>query len=94
MCYQQRAKPRTREQQRANRLQKYGLTLAQYDDMYRAQSGLCVVCFGPPDIGQSLCVDHCHTTGRVRGLLCHNCNKALGLLKDDPERILRLATYL
>jgi hypothetical protein len=41
-----------------------------------------------------LVVDHCHSTGKVRGLLCHNCNRALGLLKDSEENLLRAITYL
>jgi hypothetical protein len=41
-----------------------------------------------------LMVDHCHATGKVRGLLCHNCNRALGLLKDDKSTIRRALEYL
>jgi hypothetical protein len=39
-------------------------------------------------------VDHCHATGKVRGLLCHNCNRALGLMQDNIENIKRAADYL
>ena len=50
----------------------------------------CFVCGST----ESLCIDHCHTTGKMRGLLCKPCNSALGLLNDDPERIYNLLLYL
>lgn len=77
---------------------KYGMTLEEYDAMYQRQEGLCAICENPPKGGNSstknLNIDHCHTTGKVRGLLCNNCNAALGLLKDDPILVERGLTYL
>lgn len=77
----------------------YGITLKQYEDLRQAQSGLCAICGGEGFVMAShhkmkLVVDHCHASGRVRGLLCHNCNRALGLLKDSNEVLLRAITYL
>lgn len=63
--------------------------------MLAEQSGLCAVCYGPA-VGKSdkLSVDHDHATGRVRGLLCHHCNAALGHLMDDPNLLRKAAIYL
>lgn len=71
----------------------YGISLEQYNEMLEAQDGRCAVCAEPPSI-QRLHVDHDHRTGRVRGLLCMPCNRAIGNLKDDPERVKRLLEYL
>jgi hypothetical protein len=68
----------------------YGISLDERDAMEREQDGKCAICREK----KKLVVDHCHTTGKVRGLLCGSCNKALGFLKDDSERIARLLDYL
>lgn len=73
------------------RVKQYGLTVDQYDAMLAAQKGACCICtveMNPPH------VDHCHTTGKVRGLLCHKCNTALGLLGDSADRLNVAADYL
>ncbi|WP_370268428.1 endonuclease VII domain-containing protein [Streptomyces sp. V4I8] len=69
---------------------KYGITLVERDEMIAAQKGLCAICLTAPAVH----VDHCHETGRVRGVLCFNCNSGLGLLRDDPEAMNRAADYL
>lgn len=69
---------------------KYGITLEEFDVLLASQGGACAVCAGV----EGLCVDHSHTTDEVRGILCRNCNFALGLLHDDMERIYKLAAYL
>ncbi|WTR53838.1 endonuclease VII domain-containing protein [Streptomyces sp. NBC_00122] len=68
----------------------YGITEAQHDEMIAAQGGLCCICLKAP----AAHVDHCHETGRVRGVLCFNCNTAIGLLGDDPGTIQRAISYL
>lgn len=71
-------------------MRQYGLTVEQYDIMLVAQSGRCNVCTIPmlkPN------VDHCHETGRVRGLLCWSCNIAIGYLKT-PDNCRSAATHL
>jgi hypothetical protein len=79
---------------------KYGLSMEEYQQMLRDQNGVCAICKRPqnrthPTAGiHELCVDHCHTTGAIRGLLCHDCNSALGLLHDDPERAKALLQYI
>lgn len=73
---------------------KFGITLDDYDAMLVAQGGGCQICGAPPAGDKRLAVDHCHETGRVRGLLCTPCNQALGLMRDDPNRLQRAIAYL
>ena len=68
----------------------YGLTEAERDAMIGSQRGLCVICLKAP----AAHVDHCHKTGKVRGVLCFNCNSAIGKLGDDPDAVRRAAAYL
>lgn len=77
----------------------YGIGYEDVLKMLEDQDYLCAICREVgfkmhPGIKSPLNVDHCHETGRVRGLLCHNCNRALGLLKDDVERLKRSISYL
>ena len=67
----------------------YGLTVASYNNMLRKQHGGCAICGRLPGKKQ-LAVDHDHKTGKVRALLCSQCNQLLGLAAEDPM-ILRLA---
>jgi hypothetical protein len=84
----------------ANRLSeiglKYGMTLKEHRTLWVAQGGVCAICQGSESrVGvELLAIDHCHTTGKVRGLLCSNCNRALGLLKDSPGVLRAAAEYL
>lgn len=75
---------------------RYGITYTEYEAMEIAQGGLCKICLRPPTKARwgRLHVDHDHVTGRVRGLLCHNCNNALGHFEDDSARLRRAADYL
>jgi protein tyrosine/serine phosphatase len=91
---QRNRQPSSEEQKiwdRRRKLKTFGLTTQDYMNMYSEQKGCCAICKEPKEI---LCVDHCHTTNRVRGLLCNNCNFALGLLKDSPEVIKNALEYL
>ena len=68
----------------------YGLTEERLQELLRAQRGVCAICLGPgPEH-----VDHDHISGRVRGLLCFQCNIALGHLRDRPDVIRRAADYV
>ncbi|MFE7956256.1 endonuclease VII domain-containing protein [Streptomyces sp. NPDC057413] len=69
---------------------KYGLTPAELDAMITEQRGICCICLAAP----AEHVDHCHETGRVRGVLCFSCNAALGQFKDRPDVIRRAAAYV
>jgi hypothetical protein len=66
----------------------------QYARMLIQQNGVCAVCQAPPTVERPrLCIDHNHRTGAVRGLLCNDCNSALGFMREDPDAIMRLAHY-
>lgn len=78
----------------ARLVREYGITLADYAVMLDFQHGRCAICGDFPAHDKVLHVDHCHLTGKVRGLLCPNCNHALGKLQDDPVKLRRAADYL
>lgn len=72
---------------------KYGLTEDDYSQILIAQNGRCPIC--QADLAEtSVAVDHCHKTGRVRGILCHRCNRTIGLFADDPSRLRAAVAYL
>lgn len=77
---------------------KYQLTVGGYEAMKKAQGDVCAICGEASSWnrreGNVLVVDHDHLTGRVRGLLCHPCNQALGLFRDRPDLMLRAAEYV
>ena len=80
-------------------MQKYGITRADYDAMLAAQGGGCAVCGATADDpsrprDRVLHVDHDHVTGKVRGLLCNQHNRAIGLFGDDAALMERAAAYL
>lgn len=73
----------------------YNITLEEYNEMFIKQEQCCLGCKQHRSLlKRDLCVDHCHTTGKVRGLLCDNCNKTLGLIKDNKDTLLNLINYL
>ncbi len=71
----------------------YGISLEDYTAMLLKQGGVCAICEGACTSGR-LSVDHCHNTGRVRGLLCRTCNTAIGLLDDSPTLVAVALKYL
>ena len=75
---------------------RYGVTLEDYDIQYSAQGGACAICGTETPGGGNgrFCVDHNHNTGEFRGLLCHSCNRGLGLFKDSPSITSRATEYL
>lgn len=73
---------------------KYGLILADYDKISENQNGVCATCGGINENGRRLAVDHNHKTNRVRGLLCSNCNMALGNIKDNINTLSKMIVYL
>lgn len=83
--------------QRIYVLRKHGLTVEQYETMLEDQDHKCKIC-GTTDSMTSttkhLSVDHDHSTGEVRGLLCHNCNVGLGRFLDNQETLAKAITYL
>lgn len=79
------------------RARKYGMDRAAFDDLLAGQGGACALCASTQkgfNSGVGLHIDHCHETGRVRGLLCGDCNTALGRFGDNPALLRRAAEYL
>jgi ribosomal protein L19E len=79
------------------RLQReFGISIETYEQMYDAQKGRCGICDKPETSSRAkkLAVDHCHETGKVRGLLCQRCNRALGLFKDNYRYLEEAVSYL
>ena len=80
------------------RLKKLGITHVAYEGMIATQGNRCAICGSPPADWRArdpvLHIDHCHATGKVRGLLCASCNQGLGFFKDDARRVLLAARYL
>lgn len=80
---------------------KFGISFEEYQNMMTEQNEVCKLCAKPESRVDhrtkkvtSLAVDHCHTSGKVRGLLCSSCNTALGLLKEDVELLLKAIDYI
>ncbi len=82
------------------RMKKHGLTGEHYNKLLLEQNGVCAICLGNETIERvkggykDLAIDHCHKTGKVRGLLCNKCNYAIGYLKDNPKNAQRAMEYL
>jgi cytochrome c551/c552 len=84
---------------RSRNIAQYGLTDAQYAELFEHQHGVCAICHQPETFKvkgtvRKLVVDHDHATGAVRGLLCNACNRGLGNFRDDPELLIAAADYL
>ena len=84
-----------------NRMRRFGVKPEEYIAMLAEQGGVCAICGKPETVKDSrtrkpfsLAVDHCHGTGKVRGLLCQNCNLALGYLRDDLDILASATSYL
>ena len=89
------ATPKGKEKQRESRLRiNFGITLEQYNTMLQGQGKTCAVCNCKCATGKRLAVDHCHGTGKIRGLLCTGCNTSLGALKDSPTILASALRYL
>ncbi len=74
---------------------RYGMTLEEVEAIRAAQDDKCAACGDKMGTGQrGGHIDHCHKSGKVRAMLCANCNKGLGLMKDDPQRVANLLTYI
>ncbi|TDI97076.1 MAG: hypothetical protein E2O29_01530 [Deltaproteobacteria bacterium] len=75
--------------------QRYGITLEDYNRMFKRQKGKCAICCIPESmIKKRLSVDHNHKTKKVRGLLCDRCNNGLGRFKDDAKLLRKAIRYL
>ena len=80
---------------RFNKVKKhYNLSAEEFQKKIDEQDGVCAICKKPNHTGWNLCIDHDHETNEIRGLLCQNCNRAIGLLRDSSENLQRAVDYL
>lgn len=100
-AYQRMWRQKNPEKATSHSLKKmYGISLEVYEEMATKQNGLCAICLNPEQAKDKdgaprrMPVDHCHKTGKVRGLLCTSCNRALGLFKDNPDILCKAAKYI
>lgn len=85
----------TRLKERADNLKRmFGMSLDEYEQKAQEQGNVCAICKGTCKSGKRLAVDHDHETGKIRDLLCGNCNGGLGKFQDDPELLIKAAEYL
>ena len=90
--YKERDKPKNRK---ARLKKEYGITPEQYDEMLKCQDNRCAICERhQSEFKIRLAVDHCHHTGKVRGILCSDCNKSLGGFKDGVGMLNKATAYL
>ncbi|WP_188128382.1 endonuclease VII domain-containing protein [Propionispora hippei] len=76
----------------------YGISLEDAQRILDSQGGVCALCGYPLDLtvgnDRNACVDHCHSTGKIRGILCRSCNGAIGKLGDSVEAMQKVINYL
>ena len=99
--WREKNKDKVKGYQRKTNIRKFGISELEYDQMFVDQEGKCAICgceetyiHHATQQKANLAIDHCHTNGHVRGLLCKACNNALGLFKDNPELLRKAADYL
>ena len=74
---------------------RFGVSDEEWTKMFNEQNGCCKICGRHhTEFDRQLSVDHCHKTGKIRGLLCGSCNRAIGLLGDSKELLIKAANYL
>ena len=89
-----------RQQSSYKLMAQYGLTIEDYETLLHKQKGVCAICKKEESAKsnkgyiKSLAVDHCHSTGKVRGLLCQDCNLGIGKLKDNVDLVESALNYL
>lgn len=89
------ARARRKERYRDSYFKKlYGIGLKERDGIAESQGGKCAICRDDLDLSSGTHVDHCHDTGKVRGILCSKCNQAIGLFRDNPEFMRSAAAYV
>lgn len=90
--YRERDKEKYRKYARNHHLTKtYNITQEEYVKLVEKQKNKCLVC---KEVQKQFHIDHCHKTGKIRGLLCGKCNRGIGMLKEDPKILLSAINYL
>lgn len=99
--YYQTYKEKIQAKSRRNHLKRtYDLSLEDYDQLLIDQNNVCAICKQPEyrvmktGLVKPLSIDHCHTSGKIRALLCNDCNACLGFAKESPEVLRAMALYL
>jgi len=92
-AWRERNAEKNRRYIREWRIKKYGISKKEYEDMLLSQGGVCAIC-GKGNGDKSMCIDHCHTTKKVRGLLCIKCNLMLGQSGDSIGVLANSIIYL
>lgn len=80
----------------SHQIKKYGVCNIKYGEMLKEQEGKCAICESKLNSSRytKFAIDHCHKSGEIRGLLCTNCNTAIGLMKDSTHRLQKAIDYL
>ena len=88
-------KERQRRNKKLRLKYQYGISPEEYDELVKNQDGKCYLCGIEENYnGKPLYVDHCHTSGKIRKLLCQHCNSGLGMFRDNPELLEKAAEYV
>ena len=77
-----------------HKLETYGIDEITYETMVAEQDGRCAICCDALDMGKLTHIDHCHSTGKIRGILCNICNWFIGAVENRPQRVEGFAAYL
>ena len=94
-AYRETFPEKAKNQVRSSKLKiKYGINLPEFEKMKSSQNNKCAICFTEFTNPKYTCVDHCHSTGKVRAILCGNCNTMLGHAKDSTSILKRAILYL
>lgn len=93
-AYYHRHKDRIRQERYHQIIPDYGISLADRDEMIKRQDGKCPICNNLLQGGQKQAIDHCHTTGKVRAVLCTRCNLLVGFIEKDFEHTVRALDYI
>ncbi len=73
---------------------RYKITVGEFNKMSKKQGHKCKICRKPDEKNSVLCVDHCHKTGKIRGLLCNHCNRAIGQFRENVKILEKAVIYL
>jgi hypothetical protein len=91
----ERVRATQKASKRRFKLKQVGITEDKWQTTFDSQHGLCAICQTKLQRnGREVHMDHCHKTGKFRGILCHHCNRGIGMLGDNPDRLIRAAEYL
>lgn len=93
-AYRQANREQTNRWKRKQNWKRQGIDVDVALELVNKNDGTCDICKRPPQNGKALYVDHCHTSGRVRGVICHDCNTGLSRFQDNPDNLRKAADYL